>query len=201
MTSRSAEDRKKWEELYASGARADRPPSTWVIATVAGLPNDLSVVDVAGGNGRHAVPVSRQGRSVVLVDIAHQAVSAAMAIEPGLAGVVADVTRLPLRPERFGTVIVTNFLDRGLFADLIALLAPGGFLVYETYTRPHLDLVQRGLARGPHSLEYLLQPGELPELARPLAIVEHWEGEVEDAAGRRYCARFVGQRTHSHAQT
>ena len=195
MTSRSVQDRKKWEELYASGARADRPPSAWVVEAVARLPNVAAVVDVAGGNGRHAIPVSRQGRRVFLVDIAHVAVSAAMAAEPELAGVVADVTRLPLRPEQFGIVIVTNFLDRGLFADLTTLLAPGGHLVYETYTRPHLDLVQQGLARGPQSLEYLLQPGELRELARPLAVVEYWEGEVEDAAGRRHCARLVGQRS------
>jgi len=193
MTSRSVQNRKKWEELYASGARANRPPSAWVVEAVARLPNVAAVADVAGGNGRHAIPVSRQGRTVVLVDLAHQAVSAAMAAEPGLAGVVADVTRLPLRPEQFGIVIVTNFLVRGVFADLIALLAPGGHLVYETYTLRHLDLVQRGLARGPQSPEYLLQPGELRALARPLAVVEYWEGEVEDAAGRRHCARLVGQ--------
>jgi SAM-dependent methyltransferase len=197
MTSRDAKnrgDREKWEELYASGARGDRPPSSWIVQTVADLPNDQPVADVAGGTGRHAVPAARSGRHVVLVDVVLQAVAAAKAAGPVLDGVVADASRLPLRPGRFGIVMVANFLDRAIFPDLIALLAPGGYLVYETYTTAHLDLVQRGLARGPQSLAYLLQPGELRALARPLSVVEYWEGEVEDAAGRRCSARFVGQR-------
>jgi SAM-dependent methyltransferase len=203
MTSRDAKnrgDREKWEELYSSGARPDRPPSSWMVQTVAGLPNDQPVADVAGGTGRHTVPAARSGRHVVLVDIVLQVVAAAKAAGPVLDGVVADASRLPLRPGRFGIVMVANFLDRRIFPDLIVLLAPGGYLVYETYTTAHLDLVQRGLARGPHSLAYLLQPGELRELARPLTVVEYWEGEVEDAAGRRVCARLVGQRAKSKEQ-
>ena len=198
MTSRGAkyrEDREKWEELYASGSRADRPPSSWLVQVVAGLPNDLPVADVAGGTGRHAVPVAQAGRHVVLVDIVLQAVAAAKErAGPALDGVVAEASMLPLRPGRFGIVMVANFLDRAIFPDLIALLAPGGYLVYETYTTAHLELVRRGLARGPQSLAYVLQPGELRALARPLTVVEYWEGEVEDEAGRRCCARLSGQR-------
>jgi len=198
MTSRGAkyrEDREKWEELYASGSRADRPPSSWLVQVVAGLPNDLPVADVAGGTGRHAVPVAHAGRHVVLVDIVLQAVAAAKErAGPALDGVVAEASMLPLRPGRFGIVMIANFLDRAIFPDLIALLAPGGYLVYETYTTAHLELVRRGLARGPQSLAYVLQPGELRALARPLTVVEYWEGEVEDEAGRRCCARLSGQR-------
>lgn len=193
MTSR-AQDRKRWEELYASGARPDRPPSSWVVRTVAGLPNDLPVADIAGGTGRHAVPLARLGRQVVLVDAVHQAVNTARAAEPALEGVVADAARLPLRRGSCGVVVVANFLDRTIFPDLMALLAPGGYLVYETYTTAHLELVNKGLARGPTSMMFLLHPGELPELASPLTVVESWEGEVEDDAGRRRCARIVGQR-------
>lgn len=203
MTSRGAEnrgDREKWEELYASGARGDRPPSAWVVQTVARLPNDRPIADVAGGTGRHALPVARSGRHVVLVDIVLQAVAAAKAAGPALDAVVADASCLPLRAGRFGIVMVANFLDRAIFPDLIALLAPGGYLVYETYITAHLDLVQRGLARGPHSLAYLLQPGELRALASPLTPIEYWEGEVEDKAGRRCCARFVGQSIEQRAE-
>ena len=189
------EDRKKWEELYASGSRPNRPPSAWMVQTVVGLPNDLPVVDVAGGTGRHAIPVARAGQHVVVVDFAHVAVASARVSERALDGVVADASALPLRPSSFGVVMVANFLDRSTFPDLIALLAPGGHLVYETYTLPHLDLVRSGLARGPQTNEYLLRPGELRELARPLNVVEYWEGEAEDASGRRCCARVVAQRS------
>ena len=189
----SAQDREKWEELYASGGRADRPPSKWVLDTVGRLPNDLSLVDIAGGTGRHAVPIARAGRQVLLVDIALTAVKAAKKAAPNLDVVVADAASLPLRPRQFGVVLVTNFLDRTIFPDLIALLTPGGFLVYETYSVAHLDLVRQGIARGPSSLEYLLKSGELRRLAAALDVLEYEEGEVDDEAGRRCCARLVAQ--------
>ena len=196
----SAQDREKWEELYASGGRADRPPSRWVMDTVGRLPNDLSLVDIAGGTGRHAVPIARSGRQVLLVDIAWNGVTAAKEAAPGLEVVVASASALPLRARQFGVVLVTNFLDRAIFPDLIALLAPGGFLVYETYTTAHLDLVRQGLAHGPSSPEYLLNPGELPRLGRGLEIQEYLEGEFEDESGRRCCARLLGQRAAGNGQ-
>ena len=193
MTSRTAEDRKKWEELYATGERPDRPPSPWVVDTLRRLPNDGLVADIAGGSGRHARVVASRDRPVVLADFILDAVNRARAANAAIEAVVADVTVLPFRAESFGTVLVAYFLDRSIFADLMALLAPRGHLVYETYTLDHLDLVQRGLARGPTSAEFLLRPNELLELAKPLQVLEHWEGEVNDEAGRRCCARLIAR--------
>lgn len=193
MESRVAQDQEKWEELYASGARPDRPPSDWVVNTVAALPNDLPLVDIAGGTGRHAVPAVLGGRAVVLVDFIERAVARARQRDARVNGVVAGVAHLPLRKASFGAVLVTNFLVRAVIPDVVKLLRPGGFLIYETYTIDHQALVERGLARGPTSAEYLLQADELPRLVRPLSIVEYWEGEVEDGAGRRCCARLVAK--------
>jgi SAM-dependent methyltransferase len=172
-----------------------------VLDIVARLPNDLTLVDIAGGTGRHAIPIARTGRPVVLIDIAINAVAAARTSEPRLDVVVASAAALPLRPRQFGVVLVTNFLDRAIFAGLVALLAPGGFLVYETYTVAHLELVSRGVARGPASPEYLLELGELPLLARGLEVVEYSEGDVQDEAGRRCCARLLGQRAGGNGPT
>ena len=149
MASRDAPDRNTWQELYATGARPDRPPSAWIVETVGTLPNEALVADIAGGSGRHAVPVARGGHRVVLVDFVTEAVARAMAREPSIDGVAADASMLPLRRGAFGVVLVANFLDRAIFPDLIALLQPGGHLVYETYTVAHHELVERGLARGP----------------------------------------------------
>ena len=195
MASRDAPDRSKWEELYATGARPDRPPSPWIIETVNALPNEEPVADVAGGTGRHAVPLARGGRRIVVVDFVPQAVAIAVSRAPSVEGVVADASLLPLRPASFGVVVVANFLDRTIFHDLVVLIQPGGYLVYETYTLAHLGLVQRGLARGPQSPEYLLRTGELPELSKPLTVVEYWEGEVNDAGGLRCCARLLARKS------
>jgi SAM-dependent methyltransferase len=191
MTVRTSEDRKKWQELYASGERPDRPPSAWVIDALHRVPNDGPVADIAGGSGRHARHLARPDRPVILTDFIFDAVERAHAANPSVHGVVADVTALPLRAGSFATVLVTYFLNRDIFTDLLVLLAPGGHLVYETYTLDHLELVQRGLARGPSTAEFLLRPRELLQLVKPLEPLEYWEGEVADDAGRRCCARLV----------
>ena len=194
MTSRTAEDRKKWQELYASGERPDRPPSSWVIDALLRLPNDGLVADIAGGSGRHARVVASADRPVVVADFVLDAVDRARAANAAVQAVVTDVTRLPFRPGRFATVLVAYFLNRSIFPDLLSLLEPGGHLVYETYTLDHLDLVQRGLARGPSTAEFLLRSRELVELVQPLEVLEYWEGEVADDAGRRCCARLIAQK-------
>jgi SAM-dependent methyltransferase len=187
-------ERERWEELYATGARPDRPPSRWILDAVAALPNDVPVADVAGGSGRHAIPLVRAGRAVVLLDFSHTAVHAAVAAEPRVQGIVADAGALPLRPGRFGIVLVAHFLDRDAMPAIRGLVAPGGYLVYETYTVEHLRLVERGLARGPSSPRFLLSPGELPALCAPLVVLSSEEGEARDEAGHRITARVVARR-------
>lgn len=138
--------------------------------------------------GRHAAALAELGHRVVLLDFAEPAVRQALKKSRSINGVVADMSALPLREETFDAVVVANFLDRNLIRALIGLLKRGGRLLYETYTTEHVLLVAAGLARGPHSPSYLLQPGELRTLVSPLTIVEYREGEIKDEAGLRVCA-------------
>lgn len=190
-------DRRHWEERYRADDRRDRAPSRWVLEAAAAVPNAGLAADIAGGAGRHAIPLARAGRTVVLVDFIEGAVARARAAEPRLLGVAADTQALPLREGAFALVVVTNFLLRPLFPALARLLVPGGRLIYETYTLAHLALVERGEARGPSTPAYLLAPMELPRLVQPLRVREHFEGEVHDEAGRRVVARVVAERLTS----
>ena len=144
--------------------------------------------DIPGGTGRHAAALAELGHRVVLLDFAEPAVRQAVRKSRSIMGVVAEMGALPLREEAFDAVVVTNFLDRALIPAFIGLLKRGGRLLYETYTTEHVMLVAAGLARGPHSVSYLLQPGELRTLISALTIVEYREGEIVDEAGRRVCA-------------
>jgi SAM-dependent methyltransferase len=188
------DDRTIWEERYAETHIPDKAPSAWIVDRAARLPNGGLVADIAGGLGRHAIPIARSGRTVVLVDIIERAVVAARRNEPALIAVVADSGALPFADGSFVGLVVTNFLDRAIFPVFSRLLAPGGILLYETYTKLHLELVARGEARGPRSPRFVLEQGELPGLVSPLDVEEYEEGLVKDAAGTRHCARVVARR-------
>ena len=70
---------------------------------------------------------------------------------PGILAVAADVRALPIRDRSADAILCVNFLDRTTFPVLVNLLRPGGALIYETFTRRHLELVRTGRAHGPRN--------------------------------------------------
>jgi tellurite methyltransferase len=117
-------------------------------------------LDVAMGSGRHAVALARAGLRTFGVDVNLDAVREAMstARREGVRveGWCADLTQHPLPRGRFDIVVVARYLQRDLFSALQAAVAPGGLVVYETFTTN-----QRLLGRPPTSPDHLLEPGEL----------------------------------------
>jgi SAM-dependent methyltransferase len=188
-------DRERWTARHASDENQDRAPSAWVMAACARIPIAHPILDIAAGIGRHAGPLAREGRNVIALDFVESAVQRAAQAHALVHGVVADVRSLPLRVASVHAILVTNFLERARFEDLKALLAPGGFLVYETYTVDHRQLVEAGRARAPRSAAYLLDAGELPRLVAPLEILDQREGHVNDAAGERFCSSVLAKKS------
>jgi tellurite methyltransferase len=117
-------------------------------------------LDVAMGSGRHAVVMARSGLRTFGVDVKLDAVREAMAGArhegARVEGWCADLTQHPLPRGWFDLVLVARYLQRDLFSDLRAAVAPGGIVIYETFTTN-----QRALGRPPTSPDHLLEPGEL----------------------------------------
>jgi SAM-dependent methyltransferase len=186
------DDRAHWLERYsARGCELDRHPSDWVVDRCRALPQRALVLDLAGGSGRNAAAIARTGRSVIVMDFVFAAVQAATARADRIAGLVADVRACPLRADSVDAIVCVSFLDRSIFPLLATLLTAGGILVYETFTREHLDVVARGRARGPRNPTYLLEPGELRTLVAPLEVSEYDERLIIDDGGERHVARAV----------
>jgi SAM-dependent methyltransferase len=155
-------------------------------------PLDRRALDVAMGRGRHAVALARAGFRTFGVDVKLDAVRDAV-VAAGADGVrlrawCADLTRHPLPVARFDVALVSRYLQRDLFASLQAAVAPGGVVVYETFTT-----AQRALGSGPTSPDHLLEPGEL----RGRFDVDGWEvlfyeETLEPEAVARLAARRFG---------
>jgi 2-polyprenyl-3-methyl-5-hydroxy-6-metoxy-1,4-benzoquinol methylase len=159
----------EWLERIAG----ERGPST----------RDLRALDVAMGRGRHALPLARAGFRTFGIDVNLEAVRAAMAEGQRegvrIEGWCADLTQHPLPRGRFDLVVVSRYLQRDLFPPLQAALAPGGVMIYETFTTH-----QRALDRPPTSADHLLEAGELRERFEGLELLFYEEVLAPDALAR-----------------
>lgn len=136
------------------------------------------VLDIACGHGRHARTCSAWGLPVVALDRNGEALrELALAENRAGAGVMCARCDLetgngiPVRPGSCGTILVFRFLFRPLTPAIEAALAPGGLLLYETFTRGQLEL-----AGGPRNPDFLLAPGELAQLFAGLEVLASDEG-------------------------
>jgi tellurite methyltransferase len=140
-------------------------------------------LDVAMGRGRHAVALARAGYRTfgvdVKVDAVRDGVQTAAAEGAVVLGWCADLTRVPLPDGRFDVVVVTRYLQRDLFPSLRAAVAPGGVILYETFT-----VAQRALDRGPTSPDHLLEPGELRARFDEFDVLFYEEVLAPDALAR-----------------
>jgi SAM-dependent methyltransferase len=136
------------------------------------------VVDLACGRGRHTLAVAAAGIPVIgidrsrvfLAELREAATQRELAVET-LRADLENPAEIPLRSRCCGAVLVFRFLHRPLIPAIARALAPGGLLLYETFT-----VDQHVLGRGPRNPDHLLEPGELPELFSELEILDHWEG-------------------------
>ena len=155
-------------------------PSAWVVRW-APLITRGPVLDVACGSGRHARLFLERGLEVAAVDREARFIPGARFVQADLEG----GNPWPFPGERFGGIVVTNYLHRPLFPVLSAALAEGGILVYETFM---LGNERYGRPSNP---EFLLRPGELLEAFRALRVLAFEQGRVirpNPAAIQRLCA-------------
>ena len=155
-------------------------PSDWVVRW-APLVKRGPVLDVASGGGRHARFFAERGLDVVAVDREPQQI-------PGVTFVQADLesgNAWPFVGQRFGGIVVTNYLHRPLFESLADSLGEGGVLIYETF------MIGNERFGRPSNPAFLLRPGELREAFASLRVVAFEEGEVarpKPAMTQRICA-------------
>jgi SAM-dependent methyltransferase len=151
--------------------------SDWLTSNTDLIARDRSVLDVASGRGRHALLLAARGWNVHAVDRDRDALASlderarALGVSVGTTCVDLERDGVDFDDERYGTILVFNYLHRPLFPALVRALAPGGVLLYETFT---IGQRERGHPRNP---AFLLESGELLRLVRPLEIVRDREGD------------------------
>jgi SAM-dependent methyltransferase len=147
-------------------------PSPWVARFVHLIAPGGTVLDLACGSGRHVRWLAAQDFRVTGVDRD----ALALATSKGHAELIeADLEAgaWPLGGRQFDAVVVTNYLWRETLPHVMAALAPGGTLLYETFA------VGNERYGRPSNPQFLLRPGELIALARGLHIVAYEDGQLD----------------------
>jgi 2-polyprenyl-3-methyl-5-hydroxy-6-metoxy-1,4-benzoquinol methylase len=155
------EDRERWNAKFLSGDAQSTEPDPLLVEIATPLAPGRAL-DLAGGAGRHALWLAQHGWNVVLSDISDQglAIAARRATETGIHLTIrresaAETLAWANASEPFDLILVFWHLLRDSFNILPQALAPGGTLIYKTYTSDHQRFT------GGHSLLYALAPSEL----------------------------------------
>jgi SAM-dependent methyltransferase len=146
--------------------------SPWVERFADLVPAGTPVLDVAAGDGRHSRFIAARKHPVTAIDRDTAALRGAAGVE----AVAADLENgnpWPLGARRFGGVIVTNYLHRPILPAIVAAVAPGGALLYETFA------VGNERFGRPSNPDFLLHPGELLETVRGrLRVIAYEDIEI-----------------------
>lgn len=126
-----------------------------------------------------------KGCAVTALDISSEALQAVAAHSPSARRVQADIENAPwpLLGETFDAVVVTNYLWRPVFPQLLASLKSSGILIYETFA------VGNETVGKPSRPDFLLKSKELLSLCAEFHVIAYEEGFL--TAPDRFVARIV----------
>ena len=150
----------------AHGAQA---PSAWITRFAHLVRPQGTVLDLACGMGRHTRYFFESNHALTSVDKSQEATQSVADIAETI---TADIENgpWPLAGRSFDGVVITNYLWRPLWPQILASVKPGGVLLYETFG-------QGNEAYGkPSRPDFLLLPGELLQVCAGWVIVAYEHG-------------------------
>ena len=172
-------DTSRWHEKYAAASLAPalrvEPLLESYQQDIDALPEPRTALDIAAGTCHSAVYLAKRGLHATALDCSAVglALGEQLAKREGVAikTVTKDltVTKLPGGP--WSVICCFRYLDRNLFPQMAAGLAPGSLLLYRTFNVHHL---KKATAFNP---EYVLQPGELAREFSTLEILSLSDGD------------------------
>ena len=175
----SSNERDRWNLKYRESPGSWREPDPFMALAFSEFIRPIfraagHALDLAGGAGRHAIWLARQGWEVTLIDIAKAGIEQAQRNAGSVAShvhcVEDDLTCFEAPQRQFDLVMAFFYLERRIFPEIVKAIRPGGLLIYKTLTRAQLEL-----PGGPKDPAHLLGEGELLRLAEGLQVLHYRE--------------------------
>ncbi|MCD4689567.1 MAG: methyltransferase domain-containing protein [Desulfuromonadaceae bacterium] len=170
-----------WDKVWQE--RGEKPLlfDPWLKRVLPLLPLG-TVLDIACGRGRNALPMAELGYAVTALDASSQGLKQLNdeAHRRGLAitTMPQDLEQTPQLPrEAFDVVLQFFYLQRSLFDAVRQAVRPGGVVVARTFSRAG------NFTGGPGNPDYVLEVGEFLTLFKGWEILLHEEGLDEAERG------------------
>jgi len=164
-----------WDKTYARKEFVfGKEPSAFLRKHVEKLPKGLAL-DIAMGEGRHAIYLAKKGFAVEGVDLSavglRKAQKFAAANGVKIETINADLNKFVIKPARYTVILNFYYLNRSLFPKIKQGLARGGVVVFETNTTEQL----KNAGSKTLEKEYLLEPNELKNAFSDFEILDYSE--------------------------
>jgi len=192
-----SDKKAKWDEAYGDADIASALPALVLAENAFLLPQTGGdALDLACGRAGNAQFLAGKGfdvdaldnSEVVLKHLSQFVEEAQLPINT----VLRDVEAEGLTDKKYDVIVVSYFLYRELFPQIIKQLKPNGLLFYQTWATPCEGLQ----AAGPKSQKFRLQDGELLSLCAPLKTLFYAENKSlgDTTRGLRNEAMIVAQK-------
>lgn len=186
-----------WDAKHRLAAEAPLAEPASIVRELLPLLPKGAALDIACGTGRHSLLLASRGQHVTALDwstagLDRLQVQAGKMKVPlrrirsldevqrsrrgGIELVQADLENVDLPRKAFDLILCIQYLQRALFPQITRALRPGGVLLFETFTRAHLEF-----AGGPRNPAFLLEVGELREAFPELRV--HFYRELRAGQG------------------
>ena len=166
-------------------------PSPWVTRFIPLIPHGGEILDLACGSGRHTRYLLDSGHKVTALD---KDVSKVIMLTSNsnfslFQWDLETIDPWPFPDKSFSGIVVTNYLYRPLFQNLINALDDNGILIYETFS---IGNEHYGHPKNP---DFLLNNEELFELCKnELTVVAFEQGIVLRQTAPKVIQRVCAQK-------
>lgn len=174
MTQNHQSTQAKWDEKYqAANLHTPANPCFALQEHSKLLPFHGRALEVACGLGGNARFLAQCGLKVDAWDISDNALTVlnnwASINQLPITPLITDLEAMILPYQQFDVIVVSRYLDRKLFPQLVDALKPKGLLIYQTFLAP----VQENAPKNP---TFYVKSGELSQSFSKLQTLVYGEG-------------------------
>jgi len=181
------EDKIRWNEKHVTKTLPSKALD--LLQENLSLAKGTSALDVACGQGRNSVYLSKNGFNVDSIDISDFALEK-LSSHDGINTILVDLDSYDIVPNSYDIIVNSYFLKRRLFPQIVAGLKQDGIVVFETF----LNSGQKGFAQ-PSNPDFLLVKNELLHAFISLRILYYREYETQNTKGEKVIvAQLIGRK-------